>query len=221
MLILSCRCLCRIHWSHVSSREWRCVVGAAPTNDAPTTSEWSTSLLPTKVWLILEVWLVVWALTVKLPTGECHRSSPMINQHWFRLWLGAIRQQPITQCTTLNIFNNCHLGYLNLLIYSPNEICHGHVVLCHKKVRRFNSHLGYKILKSHSPQDFFIALAMGPLLKSHTEFTSANFDPDLHYHMVSLGHNGFINIVCENSVLTFAVNALRITVLLDLYWFFL
>ena len=25
------------------------VVGAAPTDDAPTTSEWSTSLLPTKV----------------------------------------------------------------------------------------------------------------------------------------------------------------------------
>ena len=32
------------------------VVGAAPTGDAPTTSEWSTILLPTKVHLILEVW---------------------------------------------------------------------------------------------------------------------------------------------------------------------
>ena len=31
------------------------VVGAAPTGDAPTTSEWSTILLPTKVRLILEV----------------------------------------------------------------------------------------------------------------------------------------------------------------------
>ena len=30
------------------------VVGAAPTGDALTTSEWSTILLPTKVWLILE-----------------------------------------------------------------------------------------------------------------------------------------------------------------------
>ena len=30
------------------------VVGAAPTGDAPTTSEWSTILLPTKVRLILE-----------------------------------------------------------------------------------------------------------------------------------------------------------------------
>ena len=33
------------------------VVGAAPTGDAPTTSEWSTILLPTKVQLILETWL--------------------------------------------------------------------------------------------------------------------------------------------------------------------
>ena len=32
------------------------VIGAAPTGDAPTTSVWSTILLPTKVWLILEVW---------------------------------------------------------------------------------------------------------------------------------------------------------------------
>ena len=30
------------------------VVGAVPTGDAPTTSEWSTILLPTKVCLILE-----------------------------------------------------------------------------------------------------------------------------------------------------------------------
>ena len=32
------------------------VVGAAPTGDAPTTSEWSTIWLPTKVQLILETW---------------------------------------------------------------------------------------------------------------------------------------------------------------------
>ena len=32
------------------------VVGAAPTGDAPTTSEWSTIVLPIKVRLILEVW---------------------------------------------------------------------------------------------------------------------------------------------------------------------
>ena len=32
------------------------VVGEAPTGDAPTTSKWSTMLLPTEVQLILVVW---------------------------------------------------------------------------------------------------------------------------------------------------------------------
>ena len=32
------------------------VVGAAPTGDAPTTSEWSTILFHTKVRLALEIW---------------------------------------------------------------------------------------------------------------------------------------------------------------------
>ena len=59
-----CDCLCRIPWSQMLSREWRCSwssadrrcsVGAAPTGDAPTTSEWSTIVLPTKVRLLLEV----------------------------------------------------------------------------------------------------------------------------------------------------------------------
>ena len=46
----------------VQSNEARClvenedVVGAAPTGDAPITSEWSTIVLPTKVRLILETW---------------------------------------------------------------------------------------------------------------------------------------------------------------------
>ena len=33
------------------------VVGAAPAGGAPTTSEWSAILFPTKMWFILEVWL--------------------------------------------------------------------------------------------------------------------------------------------------------------------
>ena len=35
------------------------VVGAAPTGDAPSTSEWSTILFPNKVHLILDVWLYI------------------------------------------------------------------------------------------------------------------------------------------------------------------
>ena len=73
-LVSPCRCLCPIQWHQVlrflyclaaffvESLEARCqvengdVVEAAPTGDAPTTSEWSTILLLTKVLLILETW---------------------------------------------------------------------------------------------------------------------------------------------------------------------
>ena len=34
-----------------------------------------------------------------LPSGECHRTYLMINQHWFRWWFGATRQQAMTWAT--------------------------------------------------------------------------------------------------------------------------
>ena len=52
----------RLAVAFAQSNEARCqvenedVIGAAPTADAPTTSEWSTILLPTVVRLILETW---------------------------------------------------------------------------------------------------------------------------------------------------------------------
>ena len=69
---------------------------------------------------------------------------------------------------TLNIFKDCHSGYSNLKIYSPIKFCCGHIFQWYKKLRSFNSHLGYKISRSHSPEEFFIALAIGLLLKSNT-----------------------------------------------------
>ena len=56
-------------------------VGAAPTGDAPTISEWSTILLPTKVSLISEVWLYLvdtcdtsWCLPIN---QFCALTSPL------------------------------------------------------------------------------------------------------------------------------------------------
>ena len=49
LLVSSCSCLCQIHWNQDEDE-----VGAVPTGDAPTTSEWLTILLPTKVLLVLE-----------------------------------------------------------------------------------------------------------------------------------------------------------------------
>ena len=40
---------------------------------------------------------IFWAFPVKLSSGECHKTPLMINQHWFRLWLDAFRQQTITR----------------------------------------------------------------------------------------------------------------------------
>ena len=54
ILVSSYNCLCPLHWSHVLSRKWRC----SRSKSAPTTSDWSTNLLPTNVCLILEVWWV-------------------------------------------------------------------------------------------------------------------------------------------------------------------
>ena len=49
-----------------------------------------------KVWSPkIHFWLSKWAL-MKLLSGEYHRTPLMISQHWFRLWLGAVRQQAIT-----------------------------------------------------------------------------------------------------------------------------
>ena len=33
---------------------------------------------------------------MKLSSDECHKTLLMKSQHWFRLWLGAVRQQAIT-----------------------------------------------------------------------------------------------------------------------------
>ena len=45
--------------------------------------------------------IIAWALTVNFLTGKYHRMSLMKNQHWFRHWLGATRQQAIT-CTNVD-----------------------------------------------------------------------------------------------------------------------
>ena len=46
---------------------------------------------------ILFYWLVSSGLLMMIPSDECHRTLLIISQHWFRLWLGAVRQQAITR----------------------------------------------------------------------------------------------------------------------------
>ena len=55
-LVSSWSCLRPIHWIQVLSRvDHSDVVGASPVGDASTTSEWATSLLPTKLQLVSEI----------------------------------------------------------------------------------------------------------------------------------------------------------------------
>ena len=41
-------------------------------------------------------WLVSSHHLMIVPSDDCHGTSPMISQHWFRWWFGAVRQQAIT-----------------------------------------------------------------------------------------------------------------------------
>ena len=65
--------LCRLAVASAQSIEARYqvenedVVGAAPIGDAPTTSEWSTILLPSRVRLILEVWRYLYCDVIRWP----------------------------------------------------------------------------------------------------------------------------------------------------------
>ena len=44
------------------------------------------------------------SLPVKLVRDECHRTPMMISQHWFRWWLGAVRQQTIIWANLTQIY---------------------------------------------------------------------------------------------------------------------
>ena len=39
---------------------------------------------------------IPWTLLVKLHSGECQTTPLMMSQHWFRWWIGAVRQGAIT-----------------------------------------------------------------------------------------------------------------------------
>ena len=74
------------------------VVGALPTGDAPTWFEWSTILLPTKVWLILEIWQLTLCSS---PSCElyhifCEYSEEVCE--WLSLTVFLVHQDPYHLC---------------------------------------------------------------------------------------------------------------------------
>ena len=65
---------------------------------------------------ILLYWLVFANLLMIMSSDECYRTLLMISQHWFRQWLGAIRQQAITW-TSVDQDLHRHMASLG-----PNEL---------------------------------------------------------------------------------------------------
>ena len=105
------------------------VVGAAPTGGAPTTSEWSTILLPTKVWLILEVLRYWWCscasklssvqlvrqglvmLGFNAFTFECLKNT--INKHLSVSQINSF--SPLKQCNELLQYSAFHTEFIFLI----------------------------------------------------------------------------------------------------------
>ena len=129
------------------------------------------------------VFVTMWCLAHQLSSRQCRMYEAFSGNGLLPDWHQAISPVPEPnqcwlsdsavvmvryQCMTLNIFKDCHSGYSYFTIYSPIKFCCGHIFQLYKKLRSFNSHLGYKISRSHSPEEFFIALAIGLLLKSNT-----------------------------------------------------
>ena len=65
---------------------------------------------------ILLYWLVSSNLLMIMWSDGCHRTLLMISQHWFRQWLGVVRQQAITW-TRVDQDLQCHTASLG-----PNEL---------------------------------------------------------------------------------------------------
>ena len=61
-------------------------------------------------------WLVSSNLLTIMSSDECHRTLLMISHHWFRWWLGAVRQQAITW-TSVDQDLQHHMASLG-----PNEL---------------------------------------------------------------------------------------------------
>ena len=42
-------------------------------------------------------WWLGYQCVMKLASGDCHWTSLMTSQHWFRQWLGAVRHKPLPE----------------------------------------------------------------------------------------------------------------------------
>ena len=146
ILVSSCSCLCLINWSRVLSWEWRCV------GYAPTTSEGSTILLPTKVHLILETWRYMifkyfhsrrgfWKCCyyIQGPIIKCitksHLPSKANKKQCINYWIAEIKfSQPCQRYDKMyNVLKNHDVFYHSLIYHlscSESNVAVASVNLC-------------------------------------------------------------------------------------------
>ena len=95
------------------------VIGAAPTGDAPTTSEWSTNLLANKMCLILEMW---WYVSIKIPQW-CSACKGLT--HWLLkdveiIWIVTLEVKLLNynleQFLWILLLRECHRSSLSTLV---------------------------------------------------------------------------------------------------------
>ena len=103
------------------------VVGAAPTGDASTTSEWSPILLPTEVWLILEVWQYLIYLDVMAANDPAMLGARLIEFSWIAPqeelthW-GQVTHICVGKLTTIGSDNGLSPGWHQAIKWTNAEI---------------------------------------------------------------------------------------------------
>ena len=94
------------------------VVGAVQTGNAPTTSEWSTILLSTNVWLILEVWqYILFDICQRSPRAwflGCHTYG-QVGHTWFLPWNTSRRTVLMAKCKTA-VTQVCKWSYCSFVL---------------------------------------------------------------------------------------------------------
>ena len=117
------------------------IVGAAPTGGAPTTSEWSTILLPTKVRLLLEVWSWYWVhCTLRSRQNGSHYGDDILK--WIFLYetyhiviqisLKFVPKGPITGNNNqfISLGNSLVLNKQWAIIWTNDGLVYWHLSIC-------------------------------------------------------------------------------------------
>ena len=120
--------------------------------------EWCGSNF-TCVFLKLILWIDILSYSCEILvkfSGECHRTPVMINQHRFRYWLGAVRQQAITWTTV------------------DPDLCHHKASLGHNELTSHNWSLTSQVI-----------LFMGYLPGTYTSLLTITLQYKNQYHFNS------------------------------------